>query len=157
MISLALLLLGSHSLIASEIFHWVDQNGVHHFDQAKPVEVSTPVSTVEIENDLPSDFDPEADIFDVEGQAERMEELRAGLARQERVSPYRTSYKEFSDESHRQKSYSRNYNPGWKNRGPKRFNRNNYWDKDDDNKKGKRKQEPYRTQTLVPPGRRVRD
>ena len=59
---LSLLLTLSFPLYAAYIFHWVDESGVHHFDQAAPSDVPIPVSTVEIQDDPPSDFDPEAAI-----------------------------------------------------------------------------------------------
>jgi hypothetical protein len=61
---------------AQEIYRWVDEDGVVHFSDTAPVSESRDISTVEIEDTRPSDYDPEADIYNVAEQAERMQALR---------------------------------------------------------------------------------
>ena len=65
---------------ASEIYHWVDENGVHHYSQNAPANASAPVNTMTVEDTRPSGYDPEEDIYDVAGQAERMAAMRQEMA-----------------------------------------------------------------------------
>lgn len=59
-----------------EVFHWVDENGVFHFSQTEPPDMAGEVRKLALEDTTPADFDPNADIFGVEQQAQRMRELR---------------------------------------------------------------------------------
>ena len=61
---------------AQDIYRWVDEEGVVHFSDTAPVSESRDVSTVEVEDTRSSDYDPEADIYNVAEQAERMQALR---------------------------------------------------------------------------------
>lgn len=61
---------------AQEIYRWTDENGVVNFSDTAPADQSSGVSTVAVEDTRPSDYDPEADIYNVEAQAERMQALR---------------------------------------------------------------------------------
>ena len=61
---------------AQEIYRWTDENGVVNFSDTAPAARSSGVSTVAVEDTRPSDYDPEADIYNVAAQAERMQALR---------------------------------------------------------------------------------
>ena len=64
--------------LAQEVYRWVDENGVVNFSDAAPpvAEASANVNTVTLEDTTPKDYDPEADIYNVAAQAERMQALR---------------------------------------------------------------------------------
>jgi hypothetical protein len=60
----------------SEIYHWVDEDGVAHFSQHAPAEHVSDVKTLEFQDTTPEDYDPQADHFGVQAQADRMSALR---------------------------------------------------------------------------------
>jgi hypothetical protein len=62
--------------VAQEIYRWTDENGVVNFSDTAPATDSRAVSTVTVEDTRPSDYDPEADLYNVAAQAERMQALR---------------------------------------------------------------------------------
>jgi hypothetical protein len=62
---------------ATEIYRWVDADGVVHFSQTAPAGAVGGVRRETVENPVPSGYDPEQDIYDVAGQQERMQALRA--------------------------------------------------------------------------------
>jgi hypothetical protein len=66
------------SALAQEVYRWVDENGVVNFSDTAPqaAESSANVNTVILEDTTPKDYDPEADIYNVAAQAERMQALR---------------------------------------------------------------------------------
>jgi hypothetical protein len=66
---------------AQDIYRWVDEDGVVHFSDTAPGPVSGGVSTVTVEDMRSSDYDPEADIYNVAAQAERMQALREKMAK----------------------------------------------------------------------------
>ena len=68
--------LAATAVPAQEIYRWVDENGVVNFSDTAPAARSRSVSTVAVEDTRSSDYDPEADIYNVEAQAERMQALR---------------------------------------------------------------------------------
>lgn len=77
---------------AQEVYRWVDENGVVNFsDTAPPAAVGGGVDTVEVEDTRPSGYDPEQDIYDIAGQAGRMQALRDSLAEQRRQRRERES------------------------------------------------------------------
>lgn len=73
--------LAASTASATEVYHWVDTNGVIHFSQSAP---PGNVSGVELMvlDDAPPDHDPEEDLYGVEAQAERMALLREQMAEQ---------------------------------------------------------------------------
>jgi len=86
--------------VAEEVYKWVDENGITHFSQVPPDRSVTGVSQQVLRDTTPSDYDPEQDIYGVEAQAKRMQQLRdekkeryqARLereARTQQVIPYR--------------------------------------------------------------------
>jgi len=72
---------------AAEIYRWVDENGVVNFSQTAPPSQDLAAEKVAMQDDRPSDWDPEADIYGVEEQAARMQALRDDMdkKRQERI------------------------------------------------------------------------
>jgi len=80
----------SATVMATEIYHWVDENGVSHFTQNAPSAAIAGVEKMTLEDTTPPDYDPEEDIYGVAQQQERMaaireerkEKLEAGLKRQ---------------------------------------------------------------------------
>ena len=66
---------------ATEVYRWVDANGVVHFSQTAPGAAVEGVSRQVVENPVPTGYDPEEDIYDVAGQRERMQALREELER----------------------------------------------------------------------------
>jgi hypothetical protein len=77
---LLLVLLAGSPVFATEIFHWVDENGVEHFSQSAPLTDVAGVSQVNLEDTTPPDFDPEEDRYGIQAQAERMASLRDEMA-----------------------------------------------------------------------------
>ena len=63
----------------TEVYHWVDENGVAHFSQTGPNDAGGEVRKLALENPVPSGYDPDEDIFGVEQQAQRMKELRESM------------------------------------------------------------------------------
>ena len=107
--------------IAEEVYRWVDENGVTHFSQMPPDEV-TGVTQQTLRDTRPSDYDPEQDLYNVEAQAERMQQLR-----DERKEKRQAARLEREREAERQQimQYQNrqyygypNYRPGWVNPHP---------------------------------------
>ena len=72
--------LASMPVLATEVYHWVDENGVPHYSQNVPTADVTGVSIIILEDTTPPDYDPEEDRYGVEAQAERMALLREEMA-----------------------------------------------------------------------------
>ena len=68
--------LASGATAAQDIYRWVDEDGVVHFSDTAPGSATGGVSTVIVEDTRPKDYDPDADIYNVAAQAERMQALR---------------------------------------------------------------------------------
>lgn len=64
---------------ATEIFHWVDENGVSHFTQSAPPSDVAGVKQMMVEDSPPPDYDPEEDRYGVAQQQERMAAMRAEM------------------------------------------------------------------------------
>lgn len=107
--------------VADEIYRWVDENGVTHFSQMPPDGV-TGVEQQTLRDTRPSDYDPEQDLYDVEGQAERMQQLRdereekrqAARLKREREAE-RQQIMQYQNRQHYGYPY---YRPGWVNPYP---------------------------------------
>jgi len=93
---------------ATEVFHWVDENGVHHFSQTEPAADTPQVSTMTLEDTTPANYDPEEDIYGVQAQAERMQALR------EEMDEKREAYRERQAKAAQQQAvqYRRPYSYG---------------------------------------------
>ena len=72
--------LASMPVLATEVYHWVDENGVSHYSQNAPATDVDGVSIMILEDTTPPDYDPEEDRYGVEAQAERMASLREEMA-----------------------------------------------------------------------------
>ena len=68
--------LASTSAAATEIYHWLDENGIPNFSQEHPDGNIPDVSILYLADTTPSDYDPEEDRYGVQAQAERMNALR---------------------------------------------------------------------------------
>jgi hypothetical protein len=66
--------------MATEVYQWVDENGVVHFSQNAPAGNVNGVEKITLEDTTPPDYDPEEDIYGVAAQAERMAALREEMA-----------------------------------------------------------------------------
>ena len=62
--------------IATEVYHWVDENGVSHFTQNAPTSEVDGVKKMTLEDTTPPGYDPDEDRYDVEGQEKRMASIR---------------------------------------------------------------------------------
>lgn len=92
LITIPLLVYCSFALAdTTEVYHWVDENGVSVFSQTGPNEASGEVRKLALEGSPPAGYDPDDDIFGVEEQAARMKALREGMEerRQARVEAQR--------------------------------------------------------------------
>ena len=107
--------------VATEVYRWVDENGVTHFSQMAPDGV-TGVRQQTLPDTRPSDYDPERDLYNVEAQAERMQQLRderkekrqaARLERERQAE--RQQLMQYQNRHHYGYPY---YRPGWVNPYP---------------------------------------
>lgn len=88
LVLLALAALACQGVYATEIYRWTDENGVVHFSQTPPPAAQAEVSRLALRDTRPADYDPEADIYGVAEQQERMQALREEREkkREERLS-----------------------------------------------------------------------
>lgn len=63
----------------TEVYHWVDENGVSHFTQSAPSGEVSGVRKMTVEDTTPTDYDPEEDRYGVAQQQERMAALREDM------------------------------------------------------------------------------
>jgi hypothetical protein len=84
-----LLVIFCSGLGATEIFHWVDENGVSHFTQSEPGPEVSRVSILTLEDTAPADYNPEEDRYGVQAQAERMAALREEMAEKRKAKAER--------------------------------------------------------------------
>ncbi len=76
---LALLaLIACTKVTASEIYHWVDKDGVAHYSQYPPGSDTTNVSQQKMENKAPQNKDEAQDVYNVEAHQKHMAEWREG-------------------------------------------------------------------------------
>ncbi len=61
---------------ATEIFHWVDADGVHHFSESPPAAASNEVQTLQVDGSQPASYDPDEDRYNIAAQEAAMQELR---------------------------------------------------------------------------------
>lgn len=76
---------------ATEVYRWVDEDGVVHFSQTAPPGQDTDVSKLSLADTRPSDYDPDEDIYGVAEQEKRMKAKRDDMEkrRQERLERQR--------------------------------------------------------------------
>ena len=77
-----LAIIASTPAAAYEVYHWVDENGVSNFSQWAPADQVAGVSKLTLADTTPPDHDPEEDLYDVKGQAERMKSLWEEIEKQ---------------------------------------------------------------------------
>ena len=63
--------------MASEIYHWVDENGVSNFSQYRPASNTPDVNTLKLETSKPPGNDQYEDVYNVEAHEKRMIAWRA--------------------------------------------------------------------------------
>jgi len=83
-----LLLLTASPVAATEVFRWVDENGVVHFSQSAPP-ANVPGVTELILEDTERPGDTDEDLYGVEAQAERMAQLREEMAKKRELAKER--------------------------------------------------------------------
>ena len=71
-----LLLLAAPAVWATEIYHWVDKDGVPHYSQNPPPADTSGVNRMRLEDTSPANVDPEEDLYNVEVQQKRMASIR---------------------------------------------------------------------------------
>jgi len=70
LITLAFLaVIASANIAAAEIYHWVDENGVSHYSQVRPVDDIPNVSIQKLEDTTPDQVD---DVYNLEAHEKRM-------------------------------------------------------------------------------------
>lgn len=75
-LALLALLVGSSAALATEVYHWVDENGVSHFSQNAPPADVDGVKKMTLEDTTPPDYDPDEDRYNVAEQEKRMASMR---------------------------------------------------------------------------------
>ena len=71
-----LIVVSSTNISASQIYQWVDENGVSHFSQQPPAKDTRNVSTKTIRDTAPNAGGQAEDIYDTKAHEERMAEWR---------------------------------------------------------------------------------
>jgi hypothetical protein len=71
-----LLVIASANIAASQIYQWVDENGVSHFSQQPPAKDTQNVGTKTIRDTAPNAGGEAEDIYDTKAHEERMAEWR---------------------------------------------------------------------------------
>ena len=103
--------------VATELYRWVDENGVTHFSQMPPDAIVTGVSQQTLGDTRPSDYDPDQDIYGVEAWAEHMQQLRDEKEerRQARLERKRRTQEQQPAVQYREREYYGYpvYRPGW--------------------------------------------
>ena len=64
------------AVAGTDVYHWVDENGVSHFTQSAPSAEVAGVRKMTVQDSAPPDYDPEEDRYGVAQQQERMAALR---------------------------------------------------------------------------------
>ena len=81
MVLALLAMITSPKVAATEIYHWVDENGVSHFSQYQPGNDTPNVSTKKLEDTTPDQVE---DVYNLEEHEKRMTAWRAEEREQER-------------------------------------------------------------------------
>jgi hypothetical protein len=71
-----LLVIVSTKLAASDIYHWVDENGVQHFSQYRPAGNIPDVSELQLEDSVVPANDQVEDVYNIEAHEKHMAEWR---------------------------------------------------------------------------------
>jgi hypothetical protein len=62
---------------ATELYYWVDEDGVANFSQNQPAETTPGVSKMELEDASQAGQDTQEEVYDVQAHEQRMSEWRA--------------------------------------------------------------------------------
>ncbi len=106
--------LASMPVLAAEVYHWVDENGVSHYTQSAPPADVNGVKKVILQDTTPSDYDPEEDRYGVEAQAERMASLREEMAEKREAQRERQRNAVQQPVVQYQQPYPYGYSPFWR-------------------------------------------
>ena len=106
--------LASMPVLATEVYHWVDENGVSHYSQNAPATDVGGVSKMILEDTTPPDYDPEEDRYGVEAQAERMASLRKEMADKREAQRERQRNAPQQPVVQYQQPYQYGYSPFWR-------------------------------------------
>lgn len=68
------------SLVAEEIYHWVDEQGVKHYSQSPPPVATKDVKTLDVDGSQPASYNPEEDRYNVAAQEKAMQAMRDEMA-----------------------------------------------------------------------------
>ena len=109
-----LALFASMPVLATEVYHWVDENGVSHYSQNAPPGDVQGVSTMILEDTTPPDYDPEEDRYGVAAQAERMASLREEMAEKREAQLERQRNAPQQPVVQYQQPYQYGYSPFWR-------------------------------------------
>ena len=102
--------IASYETQASEIYHWVDENGVSHFSQQPPDKDIQNVSTKSIDDSQPNAADQAEDIYNTEAHEERMAEWRKERDQQRKESRERKQQAAKQNQKYQQpESYGPSY------------------------------------------------
>ncbi len=71
-----MLLLAAPAVLATEIYHWVDKDGVPHYSQNPPPPDTGEVNLMRLEDTSPVNPGSEEDLYNVEAQQKRMASIR---------------------------------------------------------------------------------
>lgn len=144
---LSLGVLSGNSSSGGEVYRWVDENGIVNFSDTAPAAVDRNgnVDTLTLEDTTPRDYDPEADIYNVAAQAERMQALREQMEqeREERRERQRNAPPQPAVQYQQGVQYGYPYGYPAYPRPPLRPS---------PRPPGRPVPEPYETSTLRPPG-----
>jgi hypothetical protein len=77
-----LAMITSPATLGSDVYHWLDENGVPNFSQKEPGGEIQSVSRLNLPDTTPPDYDPNEDRYGIEEQAERMTALREEMDEQ---------------------------------------------------------------------------
>jgi hypothetical protein len=115
-----LALTASMPLAATEVFHWVDENGVPNFSQQAPGGRTSGVSQLTVDGVAPPGYDPEEDVYNVKAQQERMQALREEMADRREASAERQRNQPQQTAQYRNIGYSNPlfWNPPYNPRPP---------------------------------------
>ena len=105
--------LASIPVLATEVYHWVDENGVSHYSQSAPAADVAGVSKMILEDTTPPDYDPEEDRYGVEAQAARMALLREEMAEKREAQRERERNAPQQPVVQYRQPYQYGYSPFW--------------------------------------------
>lgn len=99
--------------LATEVYRWVDEDGIIHFSDTEPDQGH--VETLEVADRNPPDYDPATDPYNILNQAERTAEMlaRAEKKSSEREERDRRAENDFNIDGHRRAPYLYGLRNSW--------------------------------------------